>query len=71
LFLNDSALEDEEQAYAVVRDGRHIHTLGVSWMSRGEASGDINWLVQGGGGDYRVVEVQTEPFEDHACPLCQ
>ena len=32
LFLNDSLTEDEDQAYTVARDGRHMHSLHVSWM---------------------------------------
>ncbi len=37
LFLNDSFSEDRAQEYAVVRDGRQIESLTVSWMSRAEA----------------------------------
>ena len=71
LFLNDSFSENGAQEYAVVRNGRQIESLTVSWMSRAEAHNDIDWLVRGGGGDYGPVEVQTEPMDDHRCPLCQ
>jgi hypothetical protein len=54
----------------VVRDGRQVESLMVSWMSRAEASNAIEWLVRGGG-DYGAVDVQTEPIEDHRCELCQ
>jgi hypothetical protein len=50
LFLNDSFSEDGAQEYAVVRDGRQIESLTVSWMARAEAWADIDWLVHGGGG---------------------
>lgn len=71
LFLNDSFSEDGAQEYAVVRDGRQIESLTVSWMSRAEAWIDVDWLARGGGGDYGAVDVQTEPIEGHHCGLCQ
>lgn len=71
LFLNDSFSEDGAQEYAVVRDGRQVESLTVSWMSRAEASNAIEWLVRGGGGDYGAVDVHTEPIEGHQCGLCQ
>jgi hypothetical protein len=55
----------------VVRDGRQIESLTVSWMSRAEASNAIEWLVHGGGDDYGAVDVETEPIEEHHCGLCQ
>jgi hypothetical protein len=71
LFLNDSFSEDGAQEYAVVRNGRQIESLTVSWMSRAEAWSDVDWLVRGGGGDYGVVDVLTEPSEGHRCGLCE
>ena len=71
LFLNDSFSEDGTQEYAVVRAGRQIESLTVSWMSRAELHNDIDWLVRGGGGDYGPVEAPTEPMDDHSCPRCQ
>ena len=71
LFLNDSFSEDGAQEYAVVRDGRQIESLTVSWMSRAEAWTDVDWLVRGGGGDYGAVDIQMEPIEGHRCGLCQ
>ena len=71
LFLNDSFSEDGAQEYAVVRQGRQIEALTVSWMSRAELHNDVDWLLGGGGEDYGPAVVRTEPMEDHSCLLCQ
>jgi hypothetical protein len=36
LLLNDAFSEDGAQEYAVIRQGRQIESLTVSWMSRAE-----------------------------------
>jgi hypothetical protein len=69
-FLNDSLSEDGAQEYAVVRGGRQIESITVSWMSRAEAHNTIDWLLRGGGADYRPVSPTLDPAEDHHCPLC-
>jgi hypothetical protein len=70
LFLNDSLSEDGAQEYAVVRDGRQIESITVSWMSRAEAHNTLDWLLRGGGEDYGPVSPTLEAAEDHHCPLC-
>jgi hypothetical protein len=70
LFLNDSLSEDRAQEYAVVRQGRQIESLTVSWMSRAEAHNTIDWLLRGGGEDYGPVSLTLDPAEDHHCQLC-
>jgi hypothetical protein len=70
LFLNDSLSEDGAQEYAVVREGRQIESITVSWLSRGEAHNTIDWLLRGGGEDCGPVSPTLEPAEDHHCSWC-
>ena len=71
LFLNDSFSENSAQEYAVVRGGRQVESITFSWCSRAEAHNHINWLVEGGGGDYGEIEVRLEPAETHSCVHCR
>ncbi len=70
LFVNDSPSEDDDQVYAVIRQGRHIWSCPAVGHSRAEAHNEIAWLAAGGGGDYDHVALRLEPVEDHSCPLC-
>jgi hypothetical protein len=70
LFLNDSFSEDSAQEYAVVRDGRQIESLTVSWMSRAEAHNTIDAVLHGSEVDYGPVSPTLEDADDHTCPLC-
>ena len=70
-FLNDSFSEDGAQEYAVVRDGRQIESVTVSWLSRGEAYGIFRLLVDGGGVDLGPCNPTIEDQTDHICPLCR
>jgi hypothetical protein len=69
LCLNESFSEDGAQEYAVVRDGRQIESITVSWMSRAEGHNTIDWLVYGGE-NYRPVSPTLDSAEGHHCPLC-
>ena len=71
LFLNDSFSENGAQEYAVIRNGRQVESITFSWCSRAEAHNHIDWLVQGGGGDYGPVEAHLEPADTHLCALCR
>ncbi len=70
-FLNDSFSENGAQEYAVIRGGRQVESITFSWCSRAEAHNHIDYLVQGGGGDYGAVDARLESAEEHLCPLCR
>jgi uncharacterized protein YdiU (UPF0061 family) len=70
LFLNDSFSEDGAQEYAVVRNGRQIESLTVSWMSRGEAHNTIDAILHGSAIDYGPVRFMLDDPDDHHCLLC-
>ena len=70
LFLNDSFSEDGAQEFAVVRGGRQIESVTVSWQSRAEAHNTIASLVDGGGLDMGPCEPRIDETESHWCPLC-
>jgi hypothetical protein len=71
LFLNESFTEDGAQEYAVVREGRQIESITVSWMSRAELHTTIDARLQGRSEvDYGPVNPLIDQAEDHRCPLC-
>ena len=70
MFLNDSFSEDGAQEYTVIRQGREIESITFSWQSRAEAHATIQWLVNGGGGDYGPLSSTIEAPDEHACPHC-
>ena len=71
LFVNDSPSEDDDQVYAVIRQGRHIWSCPAVGHSRAEAHNEIVWLARGGGGDYDQIEAQLEPADTHCCAHCR
>ena len=69
LFVNDSTGPDGAQEYAVVKGGRSVESLTVSWMERAALLAEIEGLLDGSrGGDYGPAQVNT----DHPayCPRC-
>lgn len=67
-LLNDSTCEDALQEYAVIRDGRQIESLTVSWMEPDRLAAMLRELELGGGADYGPVAIREH--EEGACHAC-
>lgn len=65
LFLNDSFSEDGAQEYAVVRSGRQVESITVSWQSRAEAHNTIESLLSGDGIDLGPLEPIIDDPDTH------
>jgi hypothetical protein len=69
LFVNDSTGADGAQEYAVVRGGRLIESLTVSWMTKERLLSEIEGLLAGTmGGNYGATVVNTA--HPKHCPRC-
>jgi hypothetical protein len=73
LWLNDSFSEDGAQEYAVLRNGRQIESITVSWCKPDRLLDSIAQFHEGRaeGIDFGPVALRLETPEAHGrCPLC-
>ena len=71
LLLNDSFSADGAQEYAVIRGGRQIESLTVSWMTAADLATTLQDLAAGGGGDYGPCHAVLESLaQHHRCTHC-
>ncbi len=69
ILLNDSTGPDGAQEYAVLRDGRQIETLTVSWMTRDELTESLLKL-DATGGDVDMGPCQPLAHPVGCCHAC-
>ena len=67
LLANDSTGPDGAQEYAVIRDGRQIESLTVSWMKPERLKEVLQELLDGGSSDMGAVTLNT----DHPSGSCE
>src|SRR5687767_11394290 len=67
LLVNDATSEDGAQEYAVIRDGRLIESVTVSWCEADQLLAILRELEAGGGGDYAPAPVRLD-HPDGVCP---
>jgi hypothetical protein len=69
ILLNDSTGPDGAQEYAVIRNGRQIESLTVSWMKLDELQTLLNHLDSGGGSE-DMGPLAVKPHPDGYCQWC-
>lgn len=70
LLLNDSTSEDGAQEYAVVRDGRQIESLTVSWMKEAKLLEFLRHLISDPDSGVDMGAVSIRPHGSAYCSLC-
>jgi hypothetical protein len=72
LWLNDSFSENGAQEYAVIRNGRQIESITVSWCTPDKLLDTIVRLSEEQDSeDFGPVSLHLETPEEHRrCPLC-
>lgn len=72
IFLNDSFSADSAQEYAVIRDGRQIESLTVSWIKEEKLVIYLQQYLAGGGlkPDEDMGPVEVTPHKPGYCMHC-